>query len=146
MKMRIMPPIHALSCSLHFRGISECDSLGCRYRRHPFGIIINYRRITVLPSVAKVLDAMRNNRLVFLTDILVNDDVHNGGCKKGCSATDNLLVLSSIIQRQKALRKPLFTAFIDFRKAFDSVNRTILFYKLMKSGYHGRIITILKSL
>ena len=58
---------------------------------------------------------------------------------------DNMFVLLSVFQRQKALKKPLFIAFIDFKSAFNSVNRTLLFYKLIKNGYHGKIINILKD-
>jgi hypothetical protein len=78
------------------------------------------------------------------TDILGNDEIYNGGFTKGSSTTDNMLVLNSLVQTQKAPNKPLFVAFIDFRKAFDSVNHTLSFYKLMKSGYTSKINTLLK--
>ena len=35
---------------------------------------------------------------------------------------------------------------VDFSRAFDSVNRNILFYKLNKSGYRGRVISTLFDL
>ena len=31
-------------------------------------------------------------------------------------------------------------SFVDFAKAFDLINRHILFYKIMKGGWHGPII------
>ncbi len=105
----------------------------------------NYRRITLLPSVAKILYTMINNLLVFFTDSWGNGDIHNGGFKKGSYTADNLVILNSMIQRQKALNRPLFIAFIDFRKAFDSINHS-LFYELLKPVYHGKIINLLKSL
>jgi exonuclease III len=106
----------------------------------------NYRRITVQPAVSKIFDMLTNNRLVLITEILDKDDMYNGGFKKGSCTADNMFVLLSVIQRQKVLRKPLYIAFIDFKSAFDSVNRTLLFYKLIKSGYHGKIINILKDM
>jgi hypothetical protein len=66
----------------------------------------NYRRITVQPTISKILDTMINKRLVFLTDILDKDDTYNGGFKKGSSTVDNMFVFLSVIQRQKILRKP----------------------------------------
>ena len=42
--------------------------------------------------------------------------------------------------------KFLYLCMVDFSKAFDLVNRHILFYKLMKQGYHGRVIDTLRSL
>jgi hypothetical protein len=87
----------------------------------------NYKRITVQPAVSKILDTLVNNRLIFLTEVLDQDDIYNGGFKKGSSTADNMFVLLSVIQRQKALGKPLYIAFIDFRREFDSVNMTLLF-------------------
>ena len=40
----------------------------------------------------------------------------------------------------------LFVCFIDFSKAFDLVSRHILFYKIMKGGWTGRVIDTLRSL
>ena len=39
-----------------------------------------------------------------------------------------------------------FVCFVDFSKAFDLVNRHILFYKIMKAGWTGRVIDPLRSL
>ena len=50
------------------------------------------------------------------------------------------------MQRQLFLGKPLFICMVDFSKAFDLVNIHILFYKLMKHGYLGKVIDILRSL
>jgi hypothetical protein len=68
----------------------------------------NYRRITVQPAVSKILDTLINNRLVFLTNLLDKDDMYNGGFKKGSSTSDNMFVLLSVFQKQKALGKPLY--------------------------------------
>ena len=40
----------------------------------------------------------------------------------------------------------LFVCFVDFAKAFDQVNIHILFYKLFKSGLHGRVMETLHNL
>ena len=53
---------------------------------------------------------------------------------------DNLLILNSLIQRQLTLGKSLFVCSVDFSKAFDMVNRFILFYKLLQLGWSGRVI------
>ena len=36
--------------------------------------------------------------------------------------------------------------FVDFKQAFDIMNRDILFYKIIKSGLHGRLLNTLRSL
>ena len=42
--------------------------------------------------------------------------------------------------------EPLYICFVDFSKAFDLVNRHILFFKIMKGGWSGRVIDTLKDL
>ena len=50
------------------------------------------------------------------------------------------------MQRQLFWGKPFFICMVDFSKAFDLVNIHILFYKLMKHGYLGKVIDTLRSL
>ena len=40
----------------------------------------------------------------------------------------------------------LVVCFVDFSKAVDLVNRNILFYKMVTSGWHGKVIDALRSL
>jgi hypothetical protein len=56
------------------------------------------------------------------------------GFRKNCRTTDHLLVLKTIIDCYKSKRKPIFTCFIDFKKAYDSVWREGLFFKLILYG------------
>lgn len=47
------------------------------------------------------------------------------GFRQNRSTTDNLFVLTNIIEIDKKERRKLSLAFIDLKKAFDSVNREI---------------------
>ena len=73
-------------------------------------------------------------------------DRFNGGFLKGSRTSDNIFVLQGLLQRQLCVGKPIFICFVDFSKAFDLVNWHILFFKLIKSGFHGRFIDTLRSL
>ena len=42
--------------------------------------------------------------------------------------------------------KPLYCAFIDYEKAFDTINRDVLWYKLFDIGVSSKMINILKSI
>ena len=66
--------------------------------------------------------------------------------KKSC--IDHLSTLTSITDTRRKLRKSTYTAFIDFSKAFDRVNRNILWSKLGGLGIDNncRILNALKSL
>ena len=64
------------------------------------------------------------------------------GFVKGSPTPDNMLILFSCIQKQIMLNKTLYVAMVDFKKAFNFVNRTILFYKLIKTGVQGKVIHV----
>ena len=44
------------------------------------------------------------------------------------------------------VEKKIFTLFVDFSKAFDYVVRDNLWFKLIKSGVSGKILTIIMSM
>ena len=73
-------------------------------------------------------------------------DHNNGGFLENSRTTDNIFVLNGLIQRQLALNKPLYVCFVDFSSAFDKINRHILFFKLLQSGWHGKIIDKMRDL
>ena len=43
-------------------------------------------------------------------------------------------------------RKRLYCCFVDYQKAFDTINRTKLWTKLLSSGISGRILKVIKNL
>ena len=65
---------------------------------------------------------------------------------KNVRTADNMFILNGIVQKQLLIGKSLYVCFVDFSKAFDLVNRTILFYKVMRSGWSGRVVDTLRSL
>ena len=106
----------------------------------------NYRGITVLPVFAKIFEMAIHDRLIFVNEAFGILDKFNGGFLKGSRTADNIFILKTLIQRQLLKGEKLFVCFVDFSKAFDRVNRHILFYKLFKSGLHGRVIETLHNL
>ena len=88
--------------------------------------------------MGKLFEVLFNKRLHFLEKIIFDEgDKFNGGFKKNNSTSDNMFVLLGTIQRSKFLRKPLYVAFVDFRRAFDTVNRNMMFYKLFTKKIDG---------
>ena len=67
-----------------------------------------------------------------------------GSRKKDSQTIDNMFILNSCIQKQRALKKPIYIAFIDFKKAFDLVNRDLLFEKLASKGKSGKTIKLIR--
>ena len=105
----------------------------------------NYRGITVLGIFAKIFEILVSNRFHFVNDAFDKIDKNNGGFLKGKRTTDNIFILTSLIQRQLSLGKSLYVCFVDFSKAFDLVNRAVLFYKLINSGWSGRLLDTVRD-
>ena len=60
--------------------------------------------------------------------------------RNGRGTLDDAFVLLHLIEKYKANKKPLYAAFIDFRKAYDSIDRSRLWECLRGMGIHGRIL------
>ena len=50
-------------------------------------------------------------------------------------------IISNILQN----KLKLYSAFVDFRKAFDKLNRKILIYKLLRNGLSTKFVAMVKS-
>ena len=117
---------------VHKRGLRE--SLG------------NYRPITVLISLSGLYSKVLNERLIAVIETHgILGEIQNGFRKSRCGA-DNTFVLDSILWKQRALGKPVHLSFIDICKAYDTVNRAILWKKLCSLGISGDFLSTLKSL
>ena len=106
----------------------------------------NFRSITILPIIEKIFEIVVYRRFAFVNEAFNETDRYNGGFLCGSRTADNIFVLNGLIERQLTLGKSLLVCFVDFSKAFDVINRNILFYKLLKNGWTGRVIDILRSL
>ena len=106
----------------------------------------NYRGITVLSVFTNIFETAVHDQMTFANEAFGIIDKLNGGFIKGSRTADNLLILNTLIERQLILGKHLFICFVDFSKAFDRVNRHILFYKLIKSGFHGKVINTMRNM
>ena len=53
--------------------------------------------------------------------------------------------MQTITSNYKKMKKPVYAIFVDFKKAFDSVCRQALFYKLVKLGITGKFYSVLRG-
>lgn len=92
----------------------------------------NYRKVTVMPVLGKIIEAILNKRLIFKNNAQKIDDPYQFGFMSESQTTDNIFILHSLITQQKHKSQPLWLCFVDFTKAFHCVNRYALYYKLIK--------------
>ena len=105
----------------------------------------NYRPISILPVFSKILEKLVNDRLqLFLqTNSIINNSQH--GFQKFKSTTSALLSLSDYILSAFDQKKYVIAIFLDFSKAFDTVDHDILLLKLEHSGIRGICLDWFKS-
>ena len=69
------------------------------------------------------------------------------GFEKGHRTSDHVFVLTTVVNKfLKVEKKRLFVAFIDFRKAYDKINRNLLLLKLQKRGIKGLFYRNIKAI
>lgn len=107
---------------------------------------LQYRGITLAPAIYKLYCSVLNDRLVtwFEEQDVLNDE--QNGFRKGRSTIDHVQSLTTIIETRKLRKLSTFCAFIDFKKAYDSIDRTILWSKLTSVGISPAMLSALKSI
>ena len=106
----------------------------------------NYRGITILSCFCKLFTSVLNTRLY---QFLKNNGLlgeEQAGFRPEYSVMDHIFTLNAILDLYLCKRKKLFCAFIDFKKAFDSVNRTCLWKKLIAHNIKGHVLQIIFNL
>ena len=86
----------------------------------------DYRKVSLLPSLAKVFESVFENRLIFKNLVCCDDDHLQRGFKKDCRTSDNLFVLYNPVETQKTRKKNLYVCYIDLTEAFDYLNSVAL--------------------
>lgn len=107
--------------------------------------INNYRPISVLTSISKILEKLINKRLLnFLEKFKTLSDCQFG-FRKGKSTEDAVVALSSFISEQLDDGKKCLTVFLDLKKAFDTVSIPILLNKLENIGIRGTPLSLFRD-
>ena len=106
-----------------------------------------YRGIAITNILGKVFSIILNNRLEkFITSNNLIDDTQIG-FKKNCRTSDHMFILQTLIDKYvKKLKSPLYVCFVDFRKAYDSVWRQALMFKLLSQNVSGMFFRIVKEM
>ena len=109
--------------------------------------INNYRGITLLSVIGKLLLGMLNERLTKCVEKHKIVHENQAGFRKGYRTTDHIFTLYSVIHHTvNVKKKPLYVCLIDFKKAFDKVSHALLWQKLVNYGIDGKFINIIKSM
>ena len=108
----------------------------------------SFHGITLLsrPTLGKLFTKVLNNTLTFRSDTYDIICDSQAGFRKGRGTIDNIFIIQSIVDYSLEQGEKVYCAFIDFRKAFDYLNRDCLWFKLLKSGIRSDMYDIIKHM
>ena len=106
----------------------------------------NYRGITLLSCFSKLFTALLNIRVTAFLEATKQLGIEQAGFRPGYSTIDHIFTLFSIIQLYLRSGKKLYCAFVDYKKAFDLVNRASLWSKLLNVGIQGPFFDIIRNM
>ena len=96
--------------------------------------------------ISKIYSKILNTRLQkYLEENNILSEEQNG-FRASRSCIDHIFTLCTILRNRKAMGSDTFLAFIDYKKAFDSVDRHLLLYKLSQIGVDGRFYFAISSM
>ena len=108
----------------------------------------NYRGISLLSITSKLFTSIINNRLYNWAEDNQKINEEQAGFRRNYSTVDHIYTLHCMASNclYGSKRSKLYAAFIDFQKAFDTVNRDKLWDILKKIGVSTKMINILKAI
>lgn len=109
-------------------------------------VMDDHRGIAVSPVIAKLFSIAMLARLDKWAESRGLRAAGQAGFRAGRGTPDHLFVLRHLIDTAKVQKKPLFCAFIDFSKAYDRVNRNLLWRCLKGCGLHGAMLHTIQAM
>ena len=106
----------------------------------------NYRGLAVSNSIGKIFSLCMLRRPDDWSEEFNLRAAGQYGFRSGRGTADASFILNHIVDKYRENKKPLFVAFVDFKKAYDWVNRDLLWDCLARLGVKDPYLSILKSM
>lgn len=107
--------------------------------------VINYRPISILPSLSKVFERLLNKRLV---NYMEGEGLLSGaqfGFRRNRGTDDAIHTLTNCIASNLDSGRKCLAIFLDLAKAFDTISVPILLEKLERLGIRGSQLKLFES-
>ena len=75
-----------------------------------------------------------------------HQSTNQAGFRSGYSTTDNLFILQQLIEKSNEHQMNLFLSFVDFEKAFDSVEHPFLWLAMKEHGVENKYTRIIRKI
>ncbi|XP_044767130.1 uncharacterized protein LOC123323016 [Coccinella septempunctata] len=114
------------------------------FKKGDNGNVENYRPISLLSHMYKLLTRIITNRLTNKMDAY--QPAEQAGFRKGFSTTDHLQAIRILIEKTTEYNIPLHLAFVDFYKAFDSVEPWAFLQAMDDARIDSRYTNLIKAI
>ena len=104
----------------------------------------NYRTISLVSHASKVLLKVILSRIQHKTEQELPDE--QAGFRPGRGTRDQITNLRVLMAKLLEHNQPLYMCFIDFQKAFDSVQHEKLWWAMLDMGYPPHLVNLLANL
>ena len=106
----------------------------------------NYRPLTVIISLSGLYSRVLNDRLALVVEThRLLGEIQNG-FRKGRMGADNAFILDTIFWKARSQKQKVNIAFFDVTKAYDTVDRGILWHRMSALGFGGQFLDTIKSI
>lgn len=104
----------------------------------------NYRGISLLVVTSKIFSRVILNRVQTLLDNKLLEQ--QAGFRANRSTIDQIFTLKLVMEKSREYNKPMYMCFIDIQKAYDSVNRELLWKICRNYGLTDKTVRMLQLL
>jgi len=102
----------------------------------------NYRGISLLPTTYKILSNILLSRLIPYAKEIIGD--HQCGFRRNRSTIDHLFCIRQILEKKWEYNEEVHQLFIDFKKAYDSIRREVVYKILIEFGIPKKLVRLVK--
>ena len=103
----------------------------------------NYRGISLLPSAYKILSKILSSRLEPFSEAFLSE--YQAGFRRQRSTSDQLFSIRQIVQKSYEMNIETLHLFIDFKAAYDSIDREGLWNIMAEAHFPHKLIRLLKA-
>jgi hypothetical protein len=102
----------------------------------------NYRGISLLPKSYKILSNILLTRLTPYAEEIIGE--HQCGFRCNRTTTDHILCIRQMLEKKWEYNEAVHKLFTDFKKAYDSIRREVLYNILIEFSIPMKLVRLVK--
>ena len=106
----------------------------------------NYRGIIFLSCFSKIFSSCINSRLSFYLEENNLLGENQAGFRPRYSTLNHIFTFHFIIELYLYSHKRVYTVFIDYKKAFDFIERSSLWHKVLSLNINGKLFNVIHTM